>query len=52
MSRVANDLLRAGLQAGQRKPKVTLYEPEVFDTGEPLVEVTDAAAALELLERG
>ena len=52
LSRVANDLLRAGLQATQRKPKLAPYEPAVFDTGEPLVDVTDVAEALELLERG
>ena len=52
LSRVANDLLRAGLRAAQRKPKLTPYKPAVFDTGEPLVDVTDVAEALELLERG
>ena len=52
LSRVANDLLRAGLRAAQTKPKLTHYEPTVFDTGEPLVDVTDVAESLELLERG
>lgn len=52
MSRVANDLLRAGFRAGQQQPRMTLYEPAVFDTGEPLLDVTDIAEALELAERG
>lgn len=51
MSRVANELLRAGLRATQVGPKLTAYEPAVFDTGQPLVDVTDVAEALELLER-
>lgn len=52
MSRVANDLLRAGLRASQRMPRLEPYEPTVFDTGEPLIDVTDVAEALEQLERG
>lgn len=52
LSRVANDLLRAGLRANQQVPRLAPYEPTVFDTGEPLVDVTDVEEALELLERG
>lgn len=52
LSRVANELLRAGLRASQKAPRLSPYEPTVFDTGEPLVDVTDVAEALELLERG
>ena len=51
-SRVANDLMRAGLRASQAKPRLSRYEPAVFDSGEPLIDVTDVAEALELLERG
>ena len=52
MSRVANDMLREGLRASQKAPKLERYEPAVFNTGVPLVDVTDVAQALELLERG
>jgi len=43
MSRVANELLRAGLRANQKGPRLTRYQPTVFDTGEPLVDVTDVS---------
>jgi hypothetical protein len=52
VSRVSNEVLRMGLQALHQKPKVALYDPPVFDTGKPLVDVTDVAEALELLEGG
>ena len=52
VSRVANDLLRDGLRASRSVPRLEPYEPAVFDTGEPLIDVTDVAAALELLGRG
>ena len=52
MSRVANDLLREGLRAAQQTVPPQPYEPAVFDTGQPLVDVTDVAQALEILERG
>jgi plasmid stability protein len=52
LSRVANDLLRAGLRESQRPAATEPYEPVVFDSGEPLIDVTDVAAALELIERG
>lgn len=52
LSRVANDLLRDGLRASQGAPKAIPYEPTVFDTGRPLIDVTDVAQAIELLERG
>jgi hypothetical protein len=51
LSRVANDLLRAGLRAEHDRVALTPYDPPVFDTGRPLVDVTDVAAALEVLER-
>jgi hypothetical protein len=44
-------MLRAGLRATQESPVVPPYEPPVFDTGRPLVDVTDVADALELLDR-
>lgn len=52
MSRIANDLLRAGLREGSAARPIPPYDPPTFDTGEPLVDVTDIAAALEVLERG
>jgi hypothetical protein len=51
VSRVANDLLRAGLLAERRPVALPPYEPPEVDTGRPLVDVTDVAAALERLDR-
>jgi hypothetical protein len=51
LSRVANDLLRAGLRADGQTTELTRYEPPALDTGRVLVDVTDVAAALEVLER-
>jgi hypothetical protein len=50
LSRVANDLIRAGLRASGEIAPLDPYEPPVFDTGAPLVDVTDVAAALEVLD--
>lgn len=51
LSRAANDLLRAGLRVQQSGSVLQPYEPPVFDTGRPLVDVTDVAAALDVLDR-
>lgn len=51
LSRVANDAIRAGLRAERSAARPQPYDPIVFDTGEPLVDVTDVAATLEVLER-
>lgn len=51
LSRVANDLIRAGLAVDNDRAPLTRYEPPVFDSGTPLVDVTDVAAALEALDR-
>jgi hypothetical protein len=51
MSRVVNELIRAGLRAMREPPAVPAYVPPTFDTGEPLVDVTDVAEALEVLDR-
>jgi hypothetical protein len=51
LSRVANEYLRAGLRSSREAVTGTAYEPPVFDTGRPLVDVTDVAAALESLDR-
>ncbi len=52
LSRVANDLLRAGLLAEQEARRPSPYEPPTFDTGLALVDVTDVAGALEVLDIG
>ena len=52
LSRVANDLLRAGLRAEQEAARPSAYEPPTFDTGRPLIDVTDVATALEVLDAG
>ncbi len=51
LSRVANDLLRAGLRVDRQTPALPPYDPPVLDTGRAFVDVTDVAAALEVLER-
>ena len=51
LSRVANDLIRVGIRTARReKVMAPPYEPPVFDTGRPFIDVTDVAAALELLD--
>lgn len=52
LSRSANELLRAGLRATRRSEPLAAYEPPVFDTGRVLLDVTDVAEALDLLDRG
>jgi len=51
LSRTANELIRAGLRASSRKT-LGAYVPPTFDTGRPLIDVTDVAAALDILEDG
>ena len=50
LSRVANDLIRAGFRLLQTESKSTPYRPTTFDSGRPKIDVTDVAAALERLE--
>ncbi len=50
LSRVANEVLRDGLRMRRSRPRTEAYVAPVFDTGQPLVDVTDVAAALEILE--
>ena len=50
LSRVANDLIRRGLSQVEARVELAPYEPPVFDTGAPLIDVTDVAAALEVLD--
>ncbi|MBS1837321.1 MAG: antitoxin [Actinobacteria bacterium] len=52
LSRVANDLIRAGILADEQKraaAAVTPYIPPVVDTGRPLMDVTDIAEVLDLI---
>jgi len=52
LSRMANQVLRAGLLAAQQPKPMTPYEPPVVDTGRPLLDVTDIGEALERLDAG
>jgi hypothetical protein len=52
LSRVANELMRAGLRASRERGPMARYVAPTFDTGEPLVDVTDVATALEVLDAG
>lgn len=52
LSGIVNDLLRAGLGVRQRSPALPRYEPPTFDTGRPMIDVTDIAGALEVLGDG
>jgi len=52
VSRVANDVLRAGLFAEQQPIALTPYDPPELDTGRPLMDVTDVGEALERLDGG
>lgn len=47
LSRVANELIRAGLRMEQEPPASAPYEPPVFGTGASSVDLTDVAQALE-----
>lgn len=50
MSRVANELLRSGLRASRERQPLPPYVPPTFDTGPPLVDVTDVANVLGVLD--
>jgi hypothetical protein len=50
LSRLANELIRAGLRTEQERPATVPYEPPVFDTGRSSVDFTDVAQALERAE--
>ena len=51
LSRTANEYLRAGLRSSREPASPTPYLPPAFDTGRPLLDVTDVAGALETLDR-
>jgi len=50
VSSAANKLLRAALRDSEGPTTLPVYEPEVFDTGTPLIDVTDVGASLEVLD--
>jgi hypothetical protein len=50
VSRIVNDILRAGLRARQQSAPPPAYDPPTFSTGQHLVDVTDVAGALEVLD--
>ena len=50
LSRVANDLMRDGLRSRASTPERDAYEPPVFDSGTPSIDVTDVAQALDRLD--
>lgn len=50
MSRVANELIRSGLRASRERQPLAPYIAPTFDTGEPLMDVTDVGTALEIVE--
>lgn len=49
-SRAANELIRAGLRASRATAPVEPYDPPVVETGQPLVDITDIAGTLDLLD--
>jgi plasmid stability protein len=51
LSRTANEYLRAGLRSSRESAPPKPYVPPVFDSGRPLLDVTDVAGALEALDR-
>jgi hypothetical protein len=46
LSRTANEYLRAGLRSSREAVAVTPYEPPVFDSGRPLLDVTDTTTTI------
>lgn len=50
LSRVANEVLQAGLRTISREALPTPFEPRVHDSGRPLLDVTDTAEALDVLD--
>ncbi|MDQ3728267.1 MAG: hypothetical protein M3355_01625 [Actinomycetota bacterium] len=52
LSRVANEVLQVGLRTIDRAALPTPFEPRVHDTGRPLIDVTDTAEALDVLNGG
>ena len=51
MSRVSNEVLRTGLRTLQQPAPMMPYQPPEFDTGKPLLDVTDVEQAMEQLDQ-
>jgi hypothetical protein len=51
LSRTANEYLRAGLRSSREAASPAPYVPPVFESGRPLLDVTDVAGALDVLDR-
>jgi len=51
LSRTANEYLRAGLRNRREEASLAPYVPPVFESGRPLIDVTDVAGALDVLDR-
>lgn len=52
LSSTATEVLRAGLRALRSGAAPSRYEPPTFETGRPLLDVTDVGETLEALDRG
>lgn len=52
MSRVANELIRDAIRSRRQNETEALapYVPPVIDTGRPLMDVTDVAEVLDVLD--
>jgi hypothetical protein len=50
VSRVASEAMRSGLRVAQQSQRSLPYDPPTFDTGRPLLDVTDVAQALDVLD--
>ena len=50
LSRVANAAIRAGMRVLEEPSELAAYSVPTFDSGRPLVDVTDVGEALELLD--
>ena len=50
VSRVASEAMRSGLRAAQERRRSLPYDPPTFDTGRSLIDVTDVAQALDVLD--
>lgn len=52
LSRMVNETLRAGLRRVATREDLCPHVAPILDTGRPLLDVTDVAEALDMLERG
>lgn len=50
VSQIANAVLRGGLLAARHPAALPPYEPPTFDSGKPLMDVTDIGETMEVLD--